>query len=75
MPSKKPAILIHAEKEILDKIKYIAKENERSTTQEIIYIIKRRIKEYESDNGEISQTVINNGTMEIGIQNNTDKYE
>ena len=35
MPSKKPQFVIRAEQEILDKIAYIASENERSSTQEI----------------------------------------
>ena len=53
MPSKKPAILIHADKEIIEKIKFIAKENERSATQEVVYAIKQTIKKYEAENGEI----------------------
>lgn len=53
MPSKKPAILIHADQEIIDKIKFIAKENERSATQEIVYAIKKEIKQYEKENGKI----------------------
>ena len=53
MPSKKPAILIHADKEIIEKIKFIAKENERSATQEVVYAIKQTIKKSEAENGEI----------------------
>lgn len=53
MPSKKPAILIHADQEIIDKIKFIAKENERSATQEVVHAIKKEIKQYEKENGEI----------------------
>lgn len=60
MPSKKPAILIHADKEIIKKIKFIAKENERSTTQEVIYAIKQTIKKYEAENGEIKPKKSNN---------------
>ena len=40
MPSKKPQFVIRAEKEVFDKIAYIAKENERSATQEIVYMLK-----------------------------------
>ena len=53
MPSKKPQFNIRADKEILDKIAYIAKENERSATQEIVYMIKKRIESYEAIHGEI----------------------
>lgn len=53
MASKLPQFVIRAEKETLDKIKYIAEENERSATQEIVYMIKQRIKAYESIHGEI----------------------
>ncbi|MCI6139657.1 MULTISPECIES: Arc family DNA-binding protein [Clostridium] len=53
MPSKKPQFVIRAEQEILDKIAYIESENERSSTQEIVYLIKQRIKSYEQEHGEI----------------------
>lgn len=53
MPSSKPQFLIRTEQEILDKIAYIAEENERSSTQEIVYLMKKRIKEYEEKFGEI----------------------
>lgn len=53
MPSKKPQFVIRADKEIFDKIGYIASQNERSGTQEIVHLIKERIKEYENKNGKI----------------------
>ena len=53
MPSKKPQFNIRADKEILEKIAYIAEQNERSATQEIVYMIKKRIEAYEAQNGEI----------------------
>lgn len=53
MPSKKPQFNIRCEQEIIDKINYIAKQNERSTTQEIVYRIKQTIKDYEEEYGEI----------------------
>lgn len=37
----------------LEKIKFIAEQNERSATQEIVYLIKQAINEYESEKGEI----------------------
>lgn len=53
MPSKKPQFVIRADKDIFEKIAYIAEENERSTTQEIVYLIKQRIKAWELEHGEI----------------------
>lgn len=53
MPSKKPQFIVRADKEILDKLAYIAKENERSANQEIVYMIKQKISAYESIHGEI----------------------
>lgn len=37
----------------LDKMKYIAEENGRSANKEIELMIKQRIKDYESQSGEI----------------------
>lgn len=53
MPSKKPQFVIRADQEVLDKIAYIARENERNTTQEIVYLLKQKIKSYEAEHGEI----------------------
>lgn len=53
MPSQKPQFVIRTDQEIIDKISYIAKVNERSTTREIVFLIKQRIKEYEKCNGNI----------------------
>lgn len=54
MPSEKPRFTVRTEQEIIDKISYIAKENERSTTQEIAFLMKKRIKDYENEHGEIT---------------------
>lgn len=53
MPSKKPQFVIRTDQKTIDKIKHIAIENERSTTQEIVYLIKEEIKRYEKERGEI----------------------
>lgn len=53
MPSKLPQFTIRADKNLLDKLAYIAKKNERSASKEAIYLIKKRIEEYESEHGEI----------------------
>lgn len=54
MTSKLPQFVIRTDKETIEKIKYIANENERSATQEIVYMIKQRIKSYEAINGKIN---------------------
>ena len=53
MPSVLPRFTIRAEKEIIRKIAYIAEQNDRSTTQQIINAIKKNIKEYEQEHGSI----------------------
>ena len=67
MPSKKPQFVIRTEQEIIDKITAIAKENERSTTQEIVYLIKQRIKDYEQAHG----TITTNKTINMQDNNGT----
>ncbi len=53
MPSNKPQFVIRADQSTINKIKYIAKENERSATQEIVYLMKREIETFEKERGEI----------------------
>lgn len=53
MASKLPQFVIRTEKENIEKIKYIAEKESRSTTQEIVHLIKKRIEAYESIHGEI----------------------
>lgn len=56
MPSNKPRFTVRAEQEILDKIGFIAKKNERNTTQEMVFLMKNRIEEYEKEHGKITIT-------------------
>lgn len=51
MPSNLPQFIIRTDQTTLEKIKYIAKEQERSGSQEIVYLIKEEIKRYEEENG------------------------
>ena len=44
---------LRIEKEILEKSKYIAKNNGRSLNKEIEFILKNNISEYEKQYGEI----------------------
>lgn len=53
MPSNKPRVLIRTEQEIIDKLDIIAKEENRSRSKTIEYLIKNYIKKYEKENGEI----------------------
>lgn len=53
MASKLPQFVIRAEREILDKIAYIADKNDRSMNQEVVNTLKKHIRRYEEDNGEI----------------------
>lgn len=54
MPSDLPRYTLRIPQVYLDKIKYIAGENGRSANKEIELMIKQRIKDYESENGEIN---------------------
>lgn len=56
MPSKKPQFVIRTDQKTIKKIKYIAEKNERSTTQEIVYLIKKEIENYEKEHGTINIT-------------------
>ena len=44
---------LRIEKQILEKSKYIAKNNGRSLNKEIEFILKNNIQEYEQNHGEI----------------------
>ena len=53
MPSKLPTINFHTEKEIIDKMKFIAKQNNRSLSKEVEYRCKQTIATYEAEHGKI----------------------
>lgn len=53
MPSELPRYTLRIPQIMLDKIRYIAAENGRSANKEIELMIKKRIKDYEQENGEI----------------------
>lgn len=53
MASNKPIIAVRTEPKIKKKIEYIAEESNRSVSKEIELLIKKHIKRYEDDNGEI----------------------
>lgn len=49
MPSDLPKIVARTDKETIEKFKKIAKEHERSVSQEMVYLVKKAIKEYEKE--------------------------
>jgi hypothetical protein len=53
MPSNLPKIVARTDQQTIDKFKYIAKNEERTVSQQMIYLVKKAIKEYESEKGEI----------------------
>ena len=53
MPSNKPIVVIRTTEEIKKKIEFVAEENNRSVSKEVELLIKRHLKRYEEDNGEI----------------------
>ncbi len=53
MPSKKPRLMTYTEQETIDKFETISKQENRSMSKQLEYIIKKYIQEYESKNGSI----------------------
>lgn len=53
MPSAIPQRGVRLEDELYDKACYIAKLENRSFNQQVVYIIRRFIDEYESQHGKI----------------------
>lgn len=54
MPSDLPRLTVRMDQEFIDKINKIAKRENRSTNQQITYIIKKYIEQYEQENGRIN---------------------
>lgn len=54
MPSDLPRLTVRMEKELIDKVNILAKKETRSTNQQIIYILKKYIEQYEQENGRIN---------------------
>lgn len=53
MPSKKPIVHFNTERWLIDKMKFIAKEDNRSLANKLECLCKQCIKEYELQYGEI----------------------
>lgn len=54
MPSDLPRLTVRMEKELIDKVNILTKKETRSTNQQIIYILKKYIEQYEQENGRIN---------------------
>lgn len=54
MPSDLPRLTVRMEQELIDKINMIAKKENRSTNQQINYILKKYVEQYEQENGHIN---------------------
>ena len=54
MPSDLPRLTVRMEKELIDKVNILAKKESRSTNQQIVYILKKYVEQYEQDNGRIN---------------------
>ncbi len=46
---------VRIEKNIMDKMRILAKENGRSLNKQIEYAVKQYLKAYEAENGEVKQ--------------------
>jgi Arc-like DNA binding domain. len=55
---KNPHYALRIPRDQLEKIKYIAEANARSGNREIELLIRKRIEEYERENGEIVLTEV-----------------
>ena len=53
MPSKLPRIGLRIEKDLLEKLHFVAAYNERTANKEVEYLVKRHIAAYESEHGPI----------------------
>lgn len=54
MPSDLPRLTVRMEKELINKVNILAKKEARSTNQQIIYILKKYLEQYERENGHIN---------------------
>lgn len=69
MPSNKPRLMTYTTQEIIDKFEIIAKNESRSMSKELEFIVKEYIENYESKHGNIKVNMLkmndNNGTINM----------
>lgn len=54
MGSNLPRLTVRAEQELLDKINKIAEKENRSTNQQVVYILKKYVEQYEKEQGTVT---------------------
>lgn len=54
MSSNLPRLTVRMEQDLVNKINKIADQENRSTNQEIVYILKQYIEQYEKEHGHIN---------------------
>ena len=59
MPSNKPRLMTYTTTDIIEKFEIISKNENRSMSKELEYIVKEYIKTYESQHGKINIKNIN----------------
>lgn len=60
MPSDLPRLTVRMEQNLLDKVKKIAEKESRKTNQQIVYIIKKYVEQYEKEQGRINSAELSN---------------
>ena len=55
MPSDLPRFTLRVERELMDKLKYIAEYNARSSNRELEMLIRNHIRKFEKEHGKILQ--------------------
>lgn len=58
MASNLPRFTLRVDRELIDKLKYIAEYNARSSNRELEMLIKNHIRKFEKEHGEITQSDI-----------------
>ena len=58
MKDKLPRYTMRIERELLDKLQYIAKYEGRTANKQLEQLVKRCIREFEKDNGIITEDMI-----------------
>lgn len=53
MASNLPKFTIRMERDLLNKIRYVAEYNARSTNREVEFLIRNHVKDFEKQHGEI----------------------
>lgn len=54
MPSNLPRVTVRMEQETIDKLNKIAEQENRSTNQQIVHVLKKFIEQYEQEQGRIN---------------------